>query len=1236
MDDRCDGIPAHCQLLADLAFAAGEGAGAARALGLLTGALAPDRRITRVSIAASGAATDDVAPGTLTFPLDEDGSVLRVVTAGPLADDDTMFLRAAAAIIGRARRVAAEREGRRREGRRELLRARRQRMAAAAAAAVRSAILTDVSVLLSSGERVDKIFHVLPDRLRSAFEFDYAGLAIGDGPGRVRVVQWGLGTPPGPIEHDAETVGWNEALRQVQPIRQFGPGAIPGPAASSFAAAGMARSAIAMLRHGGETLGILHICRKEPAPFTGEEVQFLGVLATLFAQAIAAERRVAAAAAEARRNSLLNQLSILLNTDDTGMGVFSEVQHLIREAIDVDWVTLLVSRSDQSHLELASAFPEGAFGGAREVSCDEAALPNLERMPRRVVQYRVENLSGRGHDELRALGVERGASMVLRDGRETVGLLSLGRQRADRFTDDEIGFIDVVATLLAQAIANRLRHERSRQEVEDQATLAAIAAAAATESEPAALVVALNEHLVHRVPWLVVSFGFLVGDTIHYRGLYGGAVEHPRDEWYDLADEQGQVADLPWPADRVPADSPLRGVPMSGSSLTVSRLGGTVVGYLLTATLLPNYRFSKRELRLFRMIAQIIGPAMQNLRAAEQTERQRALYDLVLQSLSEAVLLVNHDSEVVYANPRAQAIVDQFEAQGATKVDDVLGSIQPAAAEALRRVFQQRKGGRASLPIEVAGEDTWFDFEAIALDHPEYRLLLVGADATVQHQRESEEQRHRAELEAAAVQTEQDRALRNLVLDSLSEGVILLQDDLTVAYANAHGRRIVEAIGVDGRVGARGELRMPSDLTRAFLRALQGVPSRLRSTVPGEGGSRTYEVEFIPVPMSPLRLLIVADNVTATVEREAELNRQREQMEQAARLAALGELIGGVAHELNNPLTAIVGFAELMALSSHAEPLREDIAVVQKEAARARDVVRDLLFIARPVTPTRALVTLRDVLAHIDRIRRSAWVQQGITAEVECDGLTHMVHANEQQLTQVLLNLVTNAEAALAGRPGAQLTLSARDAGDQIEVTVRDNGRGMDEAMQERVFEPFFTSRPGVGTGLGLPLSLSIVTAHDGQLNVESTPDVGTTFRVVLPAAQAVPEAPRPRALPAPAPRRVLVIDDEPNLRRVCQRLVTKLGHDCVVADGARAALAVENIEAFDLILCDYRLATETADIVVGSIAEHRPQVLPRVVIATGATTDSGVLELTRRFNLRLLAKPYGIDDIEELMGRAS
>lgn len=1230
MGDPRTTIPETGRLLVDLALAAGEGHGPGPVLDALASALAADHRVRAVRIVANG----EPAAGALAFPLDDDGpAVLQVIVDAPLDDEDCAFLRMAAAIIGRARWTA---EGQRRAGVRERLRIRRERMEAAAAAAVRGAILTDVSVLLSSGEGVENIFHCLPERLRSALVFDYVGLAVADGPGRVRVVQWGLGTPPGPIGHDAADIGWDQSLLQEEPICQFTPDDIDLPLAESFAAAGMTRAAVGTLRHHGETLGILHICRREPAPFTGEEVQFLGVLTTLFAQAIAAERRVAAAAAEARRNSLLNQLSILLNADDPGMGVFDEVQHLIREAIDVDWVTLLVSRPDEHRLELVSVYPEGAFDGARDVSYDEAALPDLERMPRRVVQYRVDNLTGRGRDELEALGIRRGASAALRDGRESCGLLSLGRRRVERFTDGEIEFIDVVGTLLAQAIANRLRHERTRHEVEDQATLAAIAAAAATESEPAALVVALNEQLVHRVPWLVVSFGFLVGDTIQYRGPDGSVVEHARDGYYDLADELGQVANLPWPADRVPAGSPLRGVPLSGSSLTASRLGGTVVGYLLTATLQPNYRFSDRELRLFRMIAQIIGPAMQNLRAADETERQRALYDLALQSLSEAVLLVNHDLQAVYANPRAQAVVDHFEAQGATHVDDILGMILPPAAATLRGVLDHHQRGRATLPIEVGGEDTWFDFEAIPLDHPEYRLLLVGSDATAKHQREAEERRHRSELDAAALQTEQDRALRNLVLDSLSEGVILLEEDLTVAYANAHGQRIVDQLSVDGRIGARTESLMPEDLTRAFLRALRGIPARLRSTIPGADRNRTYEVEFIPVPIAPWRLLIVANNVTKTVEREAEMQRQREQMEQTSRLAALGEIIGGVAHELNNPLTAVVGFAELMSLSSHAEPLREDLAVVQKEAARARDVVRDLLFIARPGTSARSLVSLRDVLAHIDRIRRGAWSQQGITAEVDSDGLTHLAHANEQQLTQVLLNLVTNAEYALSGRPGAHLQVCARDAGDQIEVVVRDNGRGMDDATRERVFEPFFTTKPGVGTGLGLSLSLSIVTAHDGQIEIETAPGVGTTFRVLLPAAQAAPAVAGPRLLVPAAPRRVLVIDDEPNVRRVCQRVIMKLGHDCVVADGARSALAVEDIEGFDLILCDYRLATETADIVVGSIAERQPEVLPRIVIATGATTDSGVLELTQRFNLRLLAKPYGIDQIEELMGRAS
>jgi CheY-like chemotaxis protein len=383
-----------------------------------------------------------------------------------------------------------------------------------------------------------------------------------------------------------------------------------------------------------------------------------------------------------------------------------------------------------------------------------------------------------------------------------------------------------------------------------------------------------------------------------------------------------------------------------------------------------------------------------------------------------------------------------------------------------------------------------------------------------------------------------------------------------------------------------------------------------------------------------MRLLVVATDVTADVRHEGEQLFHREQIERASRLAALGELVGGVAHELNNPLTAILGFTEILAMNDAGGPAAEDLGVIQKEALRARDIVRDLLFIAQPGATERALVSLTGVVDHIGRLRRAGCLRAGITFESTVTGEC-FAWGNEHQLTQVLLNLVTNAEQALADQPQKEIRIGAESDGTTTTLVVADTGVGMDAATRDRAFEPFFTTKQGEGTGLGLSLSYSIVRAHQGDLRVESTIGGGSRFIVTLPArapdGSSVSES--PERLPADSVR-VLVVDDEPSLRKVCRRLLTSMGHECETAETSAAAIALAEGGDFDVVLCDYRLANETANDVIEGFLRVAPQLVARMVITTGATTDAGVVELTERYGLRLIAKPYGAADLATLIQR--
>jgi len=232
-----------------------------------------------------------------------------------------------------------------------------------------------------------------------------------------------------------------------------------------------------------------------------------------------------------------------------------------------------------------------------------------------------------------------------------------------------------------------------------------------------------------------------------------------------------------------------------------------------------------------------------------------------------------------------------------------------------------------------------------------------------------------------------------------------------------------------------------------------------------------------------------------------EVRSVQEQLVQASRLGAVGELAAAVAHEVNNPLTGILGFAELLASELPADDPRHDEAVViRDEAIRARSIVKALLEFAQPRT-TQRLSTDLNALARstVDLVRFRVY-ETGIRIVEDYSDLPPM-EADPDALKQVLLNLINNAIEAMP--EGGELGVSTRSGRDRAGLVVRDTGPGMDAKTRSRIFTPFFSTRAttGVGTGFGLPVSLQIVESHGGSIEVESEPGSGTVFTVWLPIA---------------------------------------------------------------------------------------------------------------------------------------
>jgi two-component system NtrC family sensor kinase len=227
-----------------------------------------------------------------------------------------------------------------------------------------------------------------------------------------------------------------------------------------------------------------------------------------------------------------------------------------------------------------------------------------------------------------------------------------------------------------------------------------------------------------------------------------------------------------------------------------------------------------------------------------------------------------------------------------------------------------------------------------------------------------------------------------------------------------------------------------------------------------------------------------------------ELRETQEQLIQSAKLAAIGELASNVAHEINNPLTSIIGFAELSKEEDDMEAIRKGLEIIEKESLRARDIVKQLLGFARKKPLQLTEVKINDVAKEVV-VLSSSQARMGRVKVIEEYGDVPVTTGDIDQLKQVFLNIITNAVHAMPD--GGSITIRTSTLGEYILVSMTDTGHGISNEVRQRIFEPFFTTKKEKGTGLGLSISYRIIQDHGGRIDVESEEGKGTTFIIRLP-----------------------------------------------------------------------------------------------------------------------------------------
>jgi signal transduction histidine kinase/CheY-like chemotaxis protein len=368
---------------------------------------------------------------------------------------------------------------------------------------------------------------------------------------------------------------------------------------------------------------------------------------------------------------------------------------------------------------------------------------------------------------------------------------------------------------------------------------------------------------------------------------------------------------------------------------------------------------------------------------------------------------------------------------------------------------------------------------------------------------------------------------------------------------------------------------------------------------------------------------------------------------QTDKMAGLGQHVSGIAHELNNPLTGIMGFAQLLLARGLTEPQAADARLIYEEAERAARIVKNLLLFATDARPERDRVQLNEIVQKTLALRNYELRVENIALSMDLDASLPPIIANSAQLQQVFLNLIVNAEQAIrqgAGE-GSIYVRTWQPSRGRVALEIVDTGPGISADVMPRIFDPFFTTKPpGLGTGLGLSIAIGILKAHGGEISVDSTPGHGAAFRVELPSAErsaapVVSLGPRIESVSKLSAvlrtERVLVVEDEPTVARLISDVLSEDGYQVEIVldgeEGLRRALHGR----YDLLLCDLKMphldgrALHRELVAKGSPLQHR------LVFVTGDTLAPRTMEFLGSCGVPYLAKPFLVEELKAVVAAA-
>ena len=609
------------------------------------------------------------------------------------------------------------------------------------------------------------------------------------------------------------------------------------------------------------------------------------------------------------------------------------------------------------------------------------------------------------------------------------------------------------------------------------------------------------------------------------------------------------------------------------------------------------------------------------LRAPTMTPKPPALDPLrvaaeIVAALADAVVVTGLDRKVLTANRSAAELFGRRLADlPGTAIDDLVASAERQhVAEREHRAFEGEQQRYETTVVRADGEE-----RNVAVSTTP---LVVDGDlvGTVASLRDITEEKGAQDALARS-----EARYRNL-FESASDAIVTLDANGRFTTFN-HAAENISGYPRQELVGQWFAPLLPDDeLPKAlmhFQKALAGETGLFETTfIRKDGEYRTIQVTY-STPQKDEEVLCVIRDVT-------DQKMLQEQLIQSEKMSAIGQLVSGVAHELNNPLAGISAFAQLLLTEKRFPPDQRTAAeMIYAEARRASRIVQNLLTFARQHKPERTPTGVNQVLDDTLELRGYELRVRGIEVTRDYDEQIPETMADAHQLQQVFLNLVTNAEQAMEKSPreSQRLIVRTRRTGAVIRIDVEDTGPGIPPNLLERIFNPFFTTKPtGSGTGLGLSISLGIVREHEGRIWAENAPQGGARFIVEVPIvthrasgeSQAIP------LVPLQGDRlQILVVDDEASVRVSLQRYLAGRGHEVETTSSGREALGRLREGRFDAVIVDMRMPDVSGEELYRELQTNDPQHADRIIFTTGQLVDEQVRTFLASTGRPCVPKPF-------------